>query len=364
MGNLVAISLPPSARFVDQVRAIWDVGDAVLPLDHRLPSANIDALLQQLRPSALITADGCSSLMNSRPVEADDALVIATSGTSGAHKGVVLTHHALETAARITTSALGVTATDSWLLCLPLAFIGGFSVITRAFYSEVPLIVHEEFAPAAVARSGASLVSLVPTQLRRLTHVPFRHVLLGGAAPLSALPDNVISTYGMTETAGGIVYNGRALDSVDVRLDSDGRISLLSPTLARAYRFADHDDVLPVVDGWFQTADVGTLDQNGVLHVLGRIDDCIISGGEKVWPSVVERELCRVSGVIDAAVYGAPDDEWGQRVVAMVQTSQPLEPEEIRTQLSDHLPPSCIPKALYITDAILRNANGKLLRRP
>src|SRR5437879_3032321 len=144
------------------------------------------------------------------PVEDGDALVVATSGTTGEPKGVVLTHDAVEASARATSDRLAVDpARDTWLSYLPLAHIGGLSVVTRALVTGTPLTFDVE--------AGATLVSLVPTQLRRLDARAFRTIVLGGAAPPEDRPANCVVTYGMTETGSGVVYDGVPLAGVQVR---------------------------------------------------------------------------------------------------------------------------------------------------
>src|SRR5206468_3416168 len=161
-----------------------DDGDAVLPLDPRLPGPARDAVL------AAANVD--------EPVEDGDAVVVATSGTSGAPKAVVLTHEALRASAAATSARLGVDpAPDTWLACLPLAHVGGLSVATRALITGTPLVVHERFdadATMAAAADGATLVSLVATALRRIDPSVFRAIVLGGSKPPDALPGNVVTT--------------------------------------------------------------------------------------------------------------------------------------------------------------------------
>ena len=165
--------------------------------------------------------------------------MVATSGSTGEPKGVVLTHDAVRASALATSRRLGVTADDHWLACLPLSHVGGLSVITRAIVTNTPVTVHPGFAAEQVesaARTGATLVSLVGTALQRIDASAFRTILLGGARPPAELPPNVVTTYGMTETGSGVVYDGVPLDGVGIRLDDGGQIHLRGPMLLRAYR--------------------------------------------------------------------------------------------------------------------------------
>src|SRR5690606_35087952 len=207
-----------------------------------------------------------------------------------------------------------------WLACLPLSHVGGLSVVTRALLTGVGLEVHPGFDAAAVAAArdaGATHTSLVPTALARIDPAGWRTILLGGSAIPVDRPANTIATYGMTETFGGIVYDGLALggssfrvtgpDGDEVPTGAPGTVELRSPALLRCYR----DGTDPrVAGGWYRTGDLGLVDPvERRLVVLGRADDLIITGGEKVWPATVEAVIGRASGVREVAVLGVPDEE-------------------------------------------------------
>ena len=324
--------------FVDVLRRAWDAGDAVLPVDPRLPAAAARALVAAMRPGD--------------PVEDGDALVVATSGTTGEPKGVVLTHDAIEASARATSARLRVDpARDVWLSYLPLAHIGGLSVVTRALVTGTPLTFDLD--------AGATLVSLVPTQLRRVDPSAFRVVVLGGAAPPDQRPTNCVVTYGMTETGSGVVYDGVPLDGVEVRVVG-GELHVRGPMLLRAHRDGrDPKDA----DGWLPTGDAGRIDGDGRVHVDGRIADVIVTGGEKVWPDPVERVLRRLPGIADVAVAGRADAEWGERVVAwIVPSGSPPSLGAVRDAVKTELAPWCAPKELVIVDDLPRTALGKVRR--
>ncbi|HEX3793247.1 MAG TPA: AMP-binding protein [Acidimicrobiales bacterium] len=373
MPELVALDLPGGAGFVDAVRAIWDTGDAVAPLDPRLPLPARAALMAALRPSRVVGSDGqIHVLPDGLPVEEGDALVMATSGSSGQPKGVVHTHEALLASARATTRQLGVDPQrHSWLACLPLAHIGGFSVVTRALLTDTPLTVVPSFDPEqveALGRSGRiSHVSLVATALGRIDPSVFVGILLGGSKPPNEIPNNVVTTYGMTETGSGVVYDGHPLEGVTLAIDN-GQILVRGPMLMRAYRDGDTGRVSgPDGSGdWLATGDAGLLSDTGMLHVTGRLAEVIVSGGEKIWPDAVERVLAAHPGVQEVAVWKRPDPEWGERVVAWVVPVPHLDqPDavELKELVAASLAPWAAPKEVVFVDALPRTASGKVRRR-
>ena len=338
MRRLLPVEAVPGPRFVEALRQAWDGGDAVLPIDPRLPAPAARALVEALDVE--------------RPVEDGDALVVATSGTTGEPKGAVLTHDAVRASAEATSARLAVDPdADRWLSCLPLAHIGGLAVVTRALLTGTPLTFDES--------EPATLVSLVGTQLRRMDVGRFRMVVLGGSTPPEDRPANTVVTYGMTETGSGLVYDGVPLDGVEVRAVG-GELHVRGPMLLRGYR--DGTDPRDA-DGWLATGDAGTV-TDGVVHVDGRLGDVIVTGGEKVWPDAVERVLRRLPSVADVAVTGRPDPEWGSRVVAWVVAGAVVPNlDELRDAVKAELPPWCAPKELVLVDDLPRTALGKVRRR-
>lgn len=265
-------------------------------------------------------------------------LVIATSGSTGPPKGSLLPRSALVASAAATAARLG--PPGSWLLTLPAQHIAGLQVMLRSLATgAAPFLLDtgKPFTATAFLDSAVRLpagpryVSLVPTQLQRLIQdsaavavlAGFTAVLVGGAAtpePLlrrareAGVP--VVTTYGMSETCGGCVYDGRPLDGVQAELDPDGRILLRGPVVGRGYRLLPGH---PAFAGrsTFRTDDLGGW-TDGRLQVLGRIDDVLISGGIKIAPAVLEAAAGRAPGVAEVLVVGVPDDEWGQLAVAVV----------------------------------------------
>lgn len=361
MPRLVALDLPGGPDFVDALQRAWDAGNAVLPVDQRLPRPAKTALMSRMGAAVVVDPGGTASLDTGTPVEAGDALVVATSGSTGEPKGVVLTHRAVAASAEATSHRLRVTDEDHWLACLPLAHVGGLSVVTRALHAGTRLTVHPGFDPVAVETSGATLVSLVATAVRRIDPSRFRAILLGGSRPPVDRPANAVTTYGMTETGSGVVYDRRPLEGVEVRI-VDGEVQLRCPMLLRCYRDG-LDPRLP--DGWFPTGDLGTIEADGSLTVHGRRGELIISGGENVWPEPVEAVLRTLPGVVDAAILGLPDPDWGEIVVAVIVPANPAEPialDRIREHVKAELPAYCAPRRAVFRRELPRTALGKLKR--
>jgi len=366
--------MPGGPSFCDALGRCWDDDDAVLPLDVRLSKEGVARVVAALRPSVIVDASGHSvSVPGGEPVEGGDALVVATSGTTGERKGVVLTHAAVEASARATSARLVVDPSrDRWLACLPLAHVGGLSVVTRAMVTGTPVEIQPRFsvekAKAAARDRGATLVSLVPAALARLGPEGadlFRRIVVGGQQPPAGRPANVVATYGMTETGSGVVYDGAALEAVEVDLRA-GEVFLRCPMLLRCYR----DGTDPkTADGWLATGDAGELDDNGRLSVHGRLDDLVISGGENIWPAQVEAVLRQHPYVHEVAVGGRPDATWGARIVAYVVPSPPAEGADpaavlagLRELVKEQLAPFAAPRELLIVDRLPRSAIGKVSR--
>lgn len=372
MNELVALDLPGGPAFVDALVRAWEADDAVLPVDQRLPPAAKAALFATIRPGIIIDSSGARRVPASVPIVSGDALVIATSGTSGEPKGVVLTHDALRASSAATSARLQVDPDrDRWLACLPLSHVGGLCVVVRALHTSTPLTVLPSFDAVAVdeaASAGAgraTLVSLVPTALARIDPTRWRTIVLGGSAMPAVLPANTTRTYGLTETGSGVVYDGLALDGVEVRI-VDGEIQLRCPMLLRAYRTDDPEGVDPRThEGWFATRDAGAFEADGTLRVRGRLGDVIVTGGEKVWPEPIENVLLGAPGVVDVAVAGRPDAEWGAIVVAYVVPTDPAQPPNLsalRELVKQTLPAYCAPQRLVVVDDIPRTAIGKVRR--
>ncbi|TDC88617.1 AMP-dependent synthetase [Nonomuraea deserti] len=360
---LHAIVQPPGPALFAAIRdALAGDGPAVLPL----PPGHSEAPLAALRPTHVNGA----LQSGGEGVPGDVAVVIATSGSTGAPKGVLLSATALRSSAAASLRRVEASKGERWLCCLPVSHVSGLQVLVRALLSESEPIIHASFDPHAVLDSGADHVSLVPTQLHRLVGLGadlsvFRTILLGGAAPRPGLLDQardlgarLVTTYGMSETCGGCVYDGQPLYNVDLKVGDDGRIRIAGPVLFSGYRFGGP---APLADGWFVTSDLGEL-TGGRLRVLGRADDVINTGGEKVVADAVTAVLCTHPEVADAAVFATPDPEWGERVTAVVVPANPDTPPtlaQLTAYCRDRLPPYAAPRELRLEPRLPLLPNGK-----
>lgn len=375
MHELVAIDLPGGPAFEEALRRVWDDGDAAMPVDQRLPRQVQVALLDAARPHAIIGGTDPVRVPlepGAPPMEPGDAVVVASSGSTGTPKLVVHTDESLSRHAWAVQGRLEIDpGSDRWLACLPLGHMGGLGVLTRAIITDTPVDVIERFSAADVAAApavlGSTLVSLVPTAIDRLDPSPFRWVVLGGSHDPMKRPANVVRTYGLTETGGGVVYEGTPLPGIDVRIREGNQIAIRGSMLSRGIR-TKSGEVTPIVDadGWFLTGDLGHWDGYSKLVVDGRAEDLIISGGENVWPGPIEAVLATHPGIAEVRVIGRPDHEWGERVVAVVVPTNPGWPpslDEVRGHVSLSLPVYAAPRELVIVESLPKTLLGKV-RRP
>jgi O-succinylbenzoic acid--CoA ligase len=325
------------------------------------------------------------------------ALIVSTSGSTGDPKGALLPVSALRASAAGTHERLG--GPGSWLLALPSHHIAGLQVLLRSVVAGTSphvMDLRDGFSPNGFAAATLELsgrpgvrrryTSLVPTQLTRLLDAggeplaalaSYDGVLVGGAATAPATIERargagvaIVTTYGMSETCGGCVYDGRPLDGVRWRTDADGRIELGGDVIARGYRGEPgHPAFRTDSDGsrWFRTDDVGEVGADGSLRIIGRLDDVIVTGGLKVSPALVEGALCDLPGVRDVVVVGVPDREWGERVVAVVvpdpdRTAGPDRPLQLATlhrSVAEQVASYAAPRQLLLVEEIPLIGPGK-----
>jgi O-succinylbenzoic acid--CoA ligase len=377
-GDLVAVALAPGPAWPPILAELWSRGAAVLPIDPRLRPAERRDILDRARPGLVLDADQVTVRTDARAVEDGTALAVATSGTAGSPKVVELSRRAVEAAVHASAEALRTSVAEPWLCCLPVAHIGGLMVLMRGVVTGAPVVVHVGFNAREVAAADVAHVALVPTMVRRLLDAGaglghLRTIVVGGAR----LPDpdadaaraaggNVVTSYGLTETGGGIAYDGRLLGGTSARPGSDGELEVAGPTVMRGY-LGDPTATAGAftLDGWLRTGDVGAVTDDGRLHVVGRLDDRIRTGAETVWPHEVEAVLRDHPNVAEVAVAGRPDAEWGSHVVAYVvpvRVDRPPTLEDLRDHVAERIARFKAPREIVLLPKLPRTASGKVLR--
>ena len=371
-----------AARLVGPLaRALDGSGPAVLPVDANLPAARIRQLIGAFRPDAVVDAEGEARTGAGEPgVAPDTAVVIGTSGSTGEPKGVELSAAALGHSARASLARAGARTGERWLACLPPSHVAGLQVLVRSIAGGTSPVTAPEATARAVAEAadaGCAHVSIVPTQLVRLLGerggaaalARYRCVLVGGAAAgAAALAEarkagvTAVTTYGMSETCGGCVYDGVPLDGVTVRAGEDGRLRISGPVLMNRYHARPDLTADALQYGEFVTSDLGYISDDQTVVIRGRADDVINTGGHKVVPGEVAAVLETCPGVREAVVVGRPDPEWGERVTAVVVPDDPAEPprlELLRTHVRARLPRYACPSEVVLTEAIPVLPSGK-----
>jgi O-succinylbenzoic acid--CoA ligase len=390
-GAPVAIALPAGLDFAYALHACLLLGAIAVPVDLRLSARErervadgaavlVDEPLDAAREANAPPATAAGHELNA------GAVVIHTSGTSSAPKPVTLTYGNLLWSALGSAVALGLDERERWLCALPLSHVGGLSILVRSAIYATTAVVHERFeterALHALQHEQITLVSLVATTLARLLDAGLRDpptlraALTGGGPVPEALVRRagaagvpVSMTYGLTETcsqvtttpaaalAAGEAVPGPALFCTRVRCEPDGEILVAGPTVAPA---------APSPDGWLRTGDLGELDSQGRLRVTGRKADTIVSGGENVAPTEVEAVLEAHADVLEAAVVGRADEQWGEAVTAIVVARPGAAPdgEQLRAHCAATLAAYKVPKRVVLrADPLPRTRSGKLLRR-
>jgi len=359
---LVALDLPLGPQLGFAIQEYADRGVAFCVLDRRLSRERRNVELQLLGATSIHDEDGRRELGGGAPVDDEIGLVMLTSGSSGTPKAAELTWEALRASAVLTQATLRGPQPPVWYPCLPANHIGGLAVLLRSILSDADLLWGPSDALDDAPSRGATHVSVVRTQLARHDLSGFDRVLLGGARPPSELPDNVTTTWGMTETGSGVVYDGVALPGVEVE-SIDGQIIVRSPTLFRSYRTMARPSITGP-DGrsdWFPTGDAGSV-IDGKVSVFGRLGFVINSGGEKLWPEDLERVLSAHPHVRDVAVLGVADPQWGERVVALIVSDRDDITGQLVDMANEHIGPWAKPKDVRYVASIPRSTNGKIRR--
>ncbi|MDD9873003.1 MAG: o-succinylbenzoate--CoA ligase [Deltaproteobacteria bacterium] len=421
-GDRLALRLRPGVDFAALLHAAWRIGAIAAPLNLRLAQAELQSQLARIAPrlildgeavvgeppEALPQARGAAPVPLPPPLRPEAAaLILFTSGASGFAKAACLSFGALEASARASAQRLQSRATDRWLACLPLFHVSGLSILLRSALDGSAVVLHEGFEAARVRRALATEsithVSLVPTALSRLLDAggappaALRAVLLGGAAADFALCQRarragfpLLATYGLTEAASQVATMapgdapdsgaGRPLPGTALRIvnaagralppGESGEIWVRGPTLFMGYWNDAEASRAALRDGWLRTGDLGHLDAQGRLHVHGRRDDLIVSGGENIHPAEVEAVLLRHPAVREAAVCGLADGDLGQRAAAFIvperaapPDSHPALAQSLREHCRAHLAGYKIPRSFQFRSNLPRTALGKLMRR-
>jgi o-succinylbenzoate---CoA ligase len=389
-GARVVIALPPGLAFAQALHACLLLGAVVMPLDLRLSA-----------PERELIAAGCALVLDEPLRErstsaatcesghdlASVAVVIHTSGTTAAPRPVELTYGNFLWSALGSAVALGLDPRERWLCALPLSHVGGLSVLVRSAIYATTAVVHERFETervlAALREQRITLVSLVATTLARLLDAglerpPALRCALTGGGPVppallaraAAAGVPVSQTYGLTESCSQVTttplaaigdaetgWAGTPLFCTRLSVGGDAEIMVAGPTVAP--RSLDED-------GWLHTGDLGRLDENGRLRVTGRASDTIVSGGENVAPTEVEAVLEAHPDVLEAAVVGRLDPQWGEAVTAIVVGREGVElaEEPLRAHCAASLAPYKVPKQIVLAiEPLPRTRSGKLLRR-
>jgi o-succinylbenzoate---CoA ligase len=404
---LVALDAAPTPATLAMVHALIALGVPLLPLHPRLTAAERRRIMEDAAPAGEVDPDWDRS-EDAReagpdpdpPADDERALaVVHTSGTTGRPRGVVLPRRAFTASATASAANLGWEEEDRWLLRLPVAHVGGLSIVTRCLLARRAVVLAPDQGPEALLRTmerdRITLVSLVPTLLGRLLDLrtpggrapgppaTLRACLLGGAAaspPLLALAADagwpVLTTYGLTEACSQVTTQeygttnrgepgaGRPLPGTEIRIDDDGQILVRGPTLLSGYVGpAGIED--PFLDGgWLPTGDHGRIDDAGNLHVAGRRVDRIVTGGENVDPVEVEQALERLPGIRQACVVGVPDPEWGEAVWAAVVAEEGagVDVNRVADQLRAELASFKRPRRIVVVPDLPERGPGKVDR--
>jgi O-succinylbenzoic acid--CoA ligase len=374
-GDRVALALP-SEQLVPALHGCLLIGVVAVPIDLRLGAAE-RAGRQATAKLVLEEPIAGAAIDASREPGADEiATLMFTSGTTAGPKPVELSYENWRWNAIGSALALGLDPAERWLCPMPLAHVGGLSIQLRSAIYGTGVLLHERFDTERAldaltdAAARVTLVSLVPTMLSRLLDAglreppTLRRVLLGGGPIHPALLARareagvpVSPSFGMTETCSQIATDGFALFGAELRIAVDGELLVRGGSVATGSLHAD---------GWLHTGDLGALDGDGRLTIVGRKSDTVVTGGENVAPAEIEAALIEHPAIADAAVFGRPDPEWGEVVIAQVvlrERTKPPTPEALTAHCADRLASFKVPKRFEVVPSVPRGVTGKLLRR-
>ena len=409
-----ALSPRPTIEGLATLGALFELRLPIVPLHPRLSAAERRARLELAAPvfdadeGRLVPPHGAARRADGSAAQRDDAgartarrdeggdewplAIVFTSGTTGTPKGIVLPRRSFLASAAMSAERFGWRDDDRWLLCLPLAHVGGLSVVTRSLLARKPVVLARSSSPrdvaAALDEGRATLASFVPAQLARLfRELPewrapraLRMALVGGAGTSPALVAEaerrgvpIFTSYGLTETCSQVATRlpgdppDRLAPLPGVRLRiADGLIEVAAPSLAAGFFPADPAAPEFAPGGWLRTRDRGRLDERGRLTTLGRADDVIVTGGENVDPLVVERALEAAPEIAAALVFPLPDPVFGQVVAAALVPRGAVAADATvaaAQRAAAALAPHERPRAFALTADLPHNAAGKPDRR-
>jgi O-succinylbenzoic acid--CoA ligase len=368
----VGIALPPGEAFCIALHAVMRLGAVAVPVDLRLAARERERVVEgatEVIDGAVIATPASQARLRARHDLDAPAIVVHTSGTSGTPKAVELTYGNWLWSALGSAVALGLDPAERWLCALPLSHVGGLSIVMRSAIYATTALLHERFdadrvLDALMGDDAPTMVSLVPTTLQRLLDAGLREppalrwALLGGAPATTALQGRaaaagvpVASTCGLTEACSQVTTLGAPLFCTRVRMAADGEILVSGPTVA------------PGAGPVLATGDLGEWRPDGALRIAGRKADTIVSGGENVAPAEVEAVLEAHPDVVEAAVHGRSDPEWGEAVVATVVAAPEVEADELRAWCAARLAGFKVPKDIAFTVALPRTPSGKVARK-
>jgi len=407
-GDLVAVGISDVFTTVRLVYGLLRHGSALLPFAETMGTSMRNQLLELADCRTVVTLDPLDDLPQSarslsysqlpavpaagsatRVSASYLRLIVSTSGSTGVPKGVMLTEANLWASAIASNRRLGLEPGDRWLNVLPLRHIGGLSIVYRCLQARAEMVLMASFDAIEIWRQicecGITHLSLVPTMLLRLLDVSqgspppenFRVALVGGAALSMALADRALVqgwplcvTYGMSEAASQVAcecapragatagFVGQPLDEVSVRVNAHGRIEVAGPSVMVGYLNPEKTWGRGLNEGWFETGDLGRIDRQGGVHILGRADSMLTCGGINVYPVQVERRLLTCPEVDQAVIIGKADEEWGSLLCA-IYTGE-IKSDDLQLWARSNLSGAECPKRFIRVESLPYDAMGKL----